>query len=93
MFPRIHGFLHFAVFLPLARGVEGSSLEETVDDVSAGLTILVPEEGVDEWVAGSFAVGQALAQNSPVWIDWNDYKQLHQPEARETNFDFNNNVG
>lgn len=56
--------------LPFGR-VDGRTLEEPVDDVGASLPVLVPEQGVDEGVACRLAVGQTLAQYSPLMADMN----------------------
>lgn len=62
-----------------ARGVEGASVEDPVQNLFAAFAVLVSQQGVHEGVRRSLAVGQALGQHTPVGADGHRGGQLYQP--------------
>lgn len=76
-FPIFYDFLgpsNLSIFLLMPGAIWGTAFQESIDDVTAGLPVLVSQKRVDEGVTCSFAVRQTLTQHAPIWIKWLRHK-------------------
>lgn len=53
--------------------------QNPADDVNQDLSVLLPQQTVDERVAGGLGVGQTFGGDAPVPGDVHKGQQLHQP--------------